>query len=520
MRPLLLIILDGWGMAPAWGGNAISLAKTPVFNKIWREYPHTQIAASGVYVGLTGHERGNSETGHLNLGAGQIVHQDKTVIDKAIENKTFFTNDLLLAACDHVKKNNSRLHLLGLVSDGGVHSHINHLFALLELAQKNNITNVFIHFITDGRDTPQGKALTYLQQLRTHIDKLKTYSKQNQEINIQIATVSGRFYAMDRDHRWKRTQQAYEAMVLGKGQIAESAGQAISQAYRSGKTDEIIEPTVIVKENKPIGLVLENDAIIFFNFRGDRAWQLSAPFVSPEFKEFPRQNFKNLFFVGFTDYRPERITIKYVFSPERPQNPIANVLSSAGKTQLHIAETEKFAHVTYFFNGGRELPFPNEGRILVPSPKVKSYAATPRMSADEITENVIEELNKKHYDFYIINFANPDMVGHTGSLEATIVACEAVDQCLGKILQKSLSLEAINIITADHGNAEQMINPQTGEPDPEHTNNPVPFILVSEKYKQKKLKPIKGKLANVAPTILELIGIEKPEEMNEESLIM
>lgn len=512
-KSIIFIILDGWGYGPAWGGNAIAMADTPNFNNFWKNYPHSILKASGRDVGLPGHERGNSEVGHLNLGSGRIVWQDNTKINKTIENGSFFGNPVLYEAVCHAQKHKSRLHLMGLVSDGNVHSHINHLFALLELCKKYKIEDVFIHAFTDGRDTAPMSATQYIFRLEQKIKKMG-FSK--------IATVSGRYYAMDRDNHWGRTEKAYLALTEGEGEQAASALEAVANAYKKNLSDEFILPTVIMKNGKPLAKIQDNDAVIFFNFRSDRARQITESFIKKDFHRFSRKTvFKHLFFVGFVpfsiEYEQEE-GLKPAFKTENIINVLAEVLSRNNLKQLHLAETEKYAHVTYFFNGGREEPFPGEERLLIPSQYVPTYDLKPEMSAPEIAENLIKEIKERKYDFIVANFANPDMVGHSGNFKAVVKAVETIDKLMGQISKTILEKNAILIITADHGNAEQMVHPTTGEKDTEHTTSPVPFHLISSQGKNFNLRP-DGILADVAPTILKLMGIEQPKEMTGSSLL-
>ncbi len=515
-QKITLLILDGWGDAPAWGGNAISIAQTPNFDHLWRYFPHTTIGASGVSVGLSGHERGNSEVGHLNLGAGLIPLQDSNRINESINDESFFRNPVILETINYAREKKSNLHIMGLVSNGNIHSHINHLFALLEICQKQDFKNVFIHGFTDGRDSNPMAALTFFTQLE---NKLK-------ELGLgKVATVMGRYYAMDRDNHWERTELAYNAMVEGKGNFVKSSLNAISSSYQSGITDEFIKPAVMVDENnKPISIIKDNDSVIFFNFRADRARQIAMSFMSEKMPYFHRLKLNKLFFVGMIPYGYEeelKLNLLSAFKTEKITHPLARVLSENNLNQLHIAETEKYAHVTYFFNGGEEKPFYGEDRVLIASPRVSSYALKPEMSVYEITDQVLIKL--RNYDFMVINFANGDMVGHTGDFKATVRACEAVDICLGKIFKAIIEQDGILIVTADHGNCEEMINIKTGEPDTEHTNNPVPFILVARQFKNianigQFLRP-NGILADISPTILSLINIDKPREMTGRSII-
>lgn len=520
---VLLIILDGWGLSPIEEGNAILQAKTPVLDSLISQFPHSALSASGNEVGLENGEMGNSEVGHLNLGTGRISQQDLPRINNSISDGSFYDNDRLLEACNWVKKNNSKLHLLGLVSNGGIHSHIDHLLALLELAKKQNIKDVVIHMITDGRDCPAKSSESFLEKLNQKI----------KETGVgKIVTVSGRFYAMDRDKNWERIEKAYNAMVLGEGEQAVSAETAIKSAYERGESDENITPTAISNSQFPIS---NNDAIVFFNYRQDRAKQLASALCDPEFKGFKRKKIiKNMFFVSFTNFGHEPSPlVKIAFFADKIQNQLAKIISESKLTQLHIAETEKYAHVTHFFNGGIEKEFAGEKRILIPSPKVATYDKKPEMSAIELTKQLTTYNLQHRPDFTVLNFANPDMVGHTGNLTATIKACETVDKCLGKILLNLCTSTPLNlIIVGDHGNAEQMINPTTKDPDKEHTTNSVPFILVNsdkrlaisdkqmsieEKMTFAATQPT-GVLADVSPTIIDLLGLQKPQEMNGQSL--
>lgn len=515
IQKVILIILDGWGYAPSWGGNAVEAAETLNMDTYWRKYPHITLKAAEEAVGLPIHEPGNSEVGHLNLGSGQIVRQNLPGITQYIKEGSFDKNPILLEAIKNAKTNSSNIHLIGLVSDGGVHSHINHLFALLDLLKSQNIQNVYIHMITDGRDTDPMKALTYLEMLE---DKIK-------EIGIgKVESVTGRYYAMDRDNRWDRIQKAYDILTSGLGPTAESAEKAISLSYRQGQYDEFIIPTLISNSKQEFIPLKDNDSLIFFNYRADRTKELTNAIVSKDFKGFSRRVFlKNIYFASFAYYEQyeEKLPINAVFKPATIINTIAKIISLNKLKQFHIAETEKYAHVTYFFNGGREEPFEKETRQLIPSPKVATYDLKPDMSAIHITEEVLSKF--KNFDFIVVNFANADMVGHTGNLKATIKACETVDECLGRIVPDGLKENYCIIITADHGNAEQMINPNTGEPHTEHTINPVPFVLISENPNFQSPLRQDGEhgtiLSDVAPTILKIMGIKKPVDMTGESLI-
>ena len=504
----MLMILDGFGDNPNKDGNAIKLANTPNIDKLMKKYPNTDIYTSGKYVGLPDGQMGNSEVGHTNIGAGRIVYQELTRITKSIEDGDFFSNQELISAIENCKKNNSKLHILGLVSDGGVHSHIRHLYGLLELAKRRDFEDVYVHCFLDGRDTPPASAEGYI---------IKLQEKMQEKGIGKIASISGRFYSMDRDKRWQRVQKCYDALVKGEGIKANSAVKAIEDSYQKEVFDEFVEPTVICNGEEPIAKIEENDSVIFFNFRPDRAREITRAIVDKEFKEFETKKM-NVYFVCFTNYDETMPNVHIAFKKETLHNTFGEVVSKAGLTQLRIAETEKYAHVTFFFNGGEEKQYPGEDRILVPSPKVETYDQKPEMSAYEVTDKVVEALENDKYDAVILNFANTDMVGHTGSLEAAIKAVEAVDECVGRIVKVIEEKKGNLIITADHGNAEQMIDYKTGEPHTAHTTNPVPIILITDNpsYKLKE----NGKLADLAPTMLELMGLEKPQEMTGESLLI
>ena len=503
----MLMILDGFGDNPNKDGNAIKLAKTPNIDKLMKKYPNTDIYTSGLHVGLPEGQMGNSEVGHTNIGAGRIVYQELTRITKSIEEGDFFTNPEFINAIDNCKKNHSKLHILGLVSDGGVHSHIRHLFGLLEMAKRRDFEDVYVHCFLDGRDTPPASGESYIMKLQ---DKMKEKGLG------KIATISGRFYAMDRDKRWQRVQKCYDALVSGEGIKATSAIKAIEDSYQKEVFDEFVEPTVICNGEKPVAKIEDKDSVIFFNFRPDRAREITRALVDKDFKEFETKPM-DLYYVCFTNYDETMPNVHIAFEKELLKNTFGEVVSNAGLTQLRIAETEKYAHVTFFFNGGEEKQYEGEDRILVPSPKVETYDLKPEMSAYEVTEKVIEALENDKYDVVILNFANTDMVGHTGSLEAAIKAVETVDECVGKIVKVIQKKKGNLLITADHGNAEQMIDYKTGEPHTAHTTNQVPIILITDN-KELKLKE-NGKLADLAPTMLDLMGIKKPKEMTGESLI-
>ncbi len=506
LRPLLLIIMDGWGWREEKEGNAILLAGTPHLDALKEAYPFTLLRASGEAVGLPEGQMGNSEVGHLNIGAGRIVYQDLTRINLAIRDGSFFKNPVLKEAFSRAKETGGKIHLLGLVSDGGVHSHIEHLFALLEFAKREGLCErTFVHAFTDGRDTPPKSGLSYLETLLAKMKELSCGA---------VATVSGRYYAMDRDKRWERTALAYEALVLGRGLTAKDPLAAVREAYARGETDEFIKPTVIVKDGRPVATIDDGDVVIFFNFRADRARQLTRALTDPEFKEFPREKFPKLaYFVCMTLY-DETFSLPVAFPPEHLKNIWGEWVSKAGLFQFRTAETEKYAHVTYFFNGGEEKPFPREERKLIPSPRdVPTYDLKPEMSAYEVTEEVISRIKSGRYQFIVMNYANGDMVGHTGVLPAAIKAVKVVDECVGRVIAawRKYTDGAPAIVTADHGNCELMVDPETGGPFTAHTANPVPFYLVDDRFKGARLK--EGILGDIAPTGLYLMGLEIPAEM-------
>jgi 2,3-bisphosphoglycerate-independent phosphoglycerate mutase len=506
-KPVVLAVIDGWGVAPHWGGNAVTLAKVPFMNKSMQESPTTTLQASGEGVGLPPNERGNSEVGHLNIGAGQVVLQYFPSITKAIQDKTFFANEVMVEAFTRAKKNGKRVHIIGLVSPGGIHSHIDHLYAILEVAKQQQVTDVCIHAITDGRDTPPFVSQEYLSTLNAKLRELGFGA---------ICTVSGRYYSMDRDHRWERVEKSYRAMVEGVGPTAVSAEAAVAAAYRDGYSDEFIPPTVVQGKSNSFQPIMDGDSIIFFNFRGDRAREITQALMKPNFDGFERKKApQDLYFVGFTYYE-EGLPIHVAFRPHNVEQSLASIVADAGLRQLHVAESEKYAHVTYFFNGGSEHPLKGEDRIVIPSPHVPSFDQVPEMSTKQIADTVINNLGR--YDFVILNFACPDMVGHTGNLRAAIKACEAVDTALERISAEVNKLNGVLAITADHGNVEQMVNPKTGEPDTEHSNNPVPFIITGSPVQTFQLKP-GGTLSDVAPTILHIMSLVKPAVMTGSSLL-
>lgn len=510
-KTTVLMILDGFGINEHGAGNAIERANTPVLDGILKKYPAVKGYASGRDVGLPEGQMGNSEVGHLNIGAGRIVYQELTRITKSIEDGDFFENPELLAAVEHCKKNDSALHLYGLLSDGGVHSHNTHLYALLQLAKRNGLEKVFVHLFLDGRDTPPASGADYALQLE---EKMR-------EIGVgKIATVMGRYYAMDRDKRWERVQEAYAAMVLGRGTTATDAVQAIKDSYAAGKTDEFVLPTVIVKEDgMAVGKIDDHDAVIFYNFRPDRAREITRSLCDPDFDGFAREKTPaDLKYICFTEYDVTIPNKEVAFKPQRLTNTLGEYISSLGLKQLRTAETEKYAHVTFFFNGGVEEPNPNEDRWLVPSPKVATYDLQPEMSAAGVTDGLVKALLSKEYDLIIVNYANPDMVGHTGVMDAAVKAIETVDSCLGRVMNALLEVNAQMFICADHGNSDKMIDEVTNQPFTAHTTNPVPFILVN--YTDGVGLKENGKLADIAPTLLEMMGIAKPEEMTGESLLV
>ena len=506
-KPTVLLILDGYGERKEKDGNAIALANTPVMDKLKKEFPYVEGQASGLFVGLPDGQMGNSEVGHMNMGAGRIVYQELTRITKAIEDGDFFENKALKEAVEHCKKENTALHFMGLVSSGGVHSHIGHIYGLLELAKRVGLKKVYLHAFLDGRDTPPDSGKSFLMDVE----------KKMQELGVgEIATISGRYYAMDRDKNYDRVEKAYRAMVDGTGEKASSVEEAIDASYAKKVYDEFVLPTVIEKDGA-VHTVSDGDAMIFFNFRPDRAREICHAFCDDEFNFFNRGPRKKVFFVCFTDYDPTIPNKRVAFEKEEIHNTLGEVVSNLGKNQLRIAETEKYAHVTFFFNGGKEEPYENEDRILVPSPKeVPTYDLKPEMSCYTVTEKLTEAIRSGKYDLVVANFANPDMVGHTGVLSAAIKAIEVVDECMGKVVDAVESMNGNLFILADHGNADIMIDEKTGEPYTAHTTNPVPFILVSEE--KHKLRE-GGCLADVAPTLLELMGIPQPKEMTGKSLL-
>lgn len=517
-RPFVLIIMDGWGINPRKEGNAIALARTPNIDRLAREWPHTAVKTSGAAVGLPEGQMGNSEVGHQNIGAGKRVLQDYTRVSESIRDGSFFSNPALLKAIEHVKKNSSQLHICGLLGNGGVHAHESHLEALLRLAHMHDIERVYIHSFTDGRDTSPTGGIEFMRQLQTRAGEIGGAHA------AKVATVSGRYYAMDRDNRWDRTGMTYFAMTRGEGQHANSAVEAIQQSYDKGITDEFIIPTVIIEDNHPVAVVKSGDALIHYNFRPDRARQLTKAFVMKElppqaegkFNRGPR--IEDLQYVMMTEYE-EGLDAEVAYRADEVEMPLARVISEAGLRQFHTAETEKYAHVTYFINGRRETPFPGEERLLVPSPKVPTYDLQPEMSAAGVTDTAVEHIRSGQYDLVIMNYANADMVGHTGVIEAAIKAVEVVDTGVGRVVEATLAIGGGLLVTADHGNAEKLLEYDTGKPFTAHTTYPVPLYLVVPSLADARLRT-DGILADVSPTILQILAIPQPKDMTGKSLIL
>jgi 2,3-bisphosphoglycerate-independent phosphoglycerate mutase len=506
-KPVALIILDGFGLRDDVTGNAVAQANKPNYDRYWSSYPHTTLTACGEAVGLPEGQMGNSEVGHLNIGAGRIVYQDLTRISKSIREGEFFSNETLRGAVNHAKANGKKLHLYGLLSDGGVHSHIDHLLALLELAKKEGLQDVYVHAFLDGRDVAPDSAKGYIERLQAKIDELGVG---------RIATVQGRYYAMDRDKRWERTEKSYRAMVYGEGPAYADPLQAVVESYEKSVYDEFVMPTVIVGEDgRPVGLVESGDAVVFFNFRPDRAIQLSQVFTNDDFRGFDRgaNHPVGLHFVCLTLFS-ETVGGYVAYEPKNLDNTLGEVLAQNGLKQLRTAETEKYPHVTFFFSGGRDVELPGETRVLINSPKVATYDLKPEMSAYELAESTVREIEADKHDAIILNFANPDMVGHSGMLEPTIKAVEATDECLGKVVEAVLAKGGVCLITADHGNAD-MVFDENGRPHTAHTTNPVPFIVTKPDASLRE----GGILADIAPTMLDLLGLAKPAEMTGSTLI-
>ena len=502
-KKVMLMILDGWGIGNKSKSDVIYNGETPNIDNLLKKYPHSQLITSGEKVGLPDGQMGNSEVGHLNIGAGRVVYQDLVKINKAIEDNTITENKVLVDAFTYAKKNNKKVHFLGLLSDGGVHSSNKHLYKLCDVANDYGLTNVFIHAFTDGRDTDPKSGLGFITELQNHL----------QTSTGKIASVTGRYYAMDRDKRWERIKEAYDALVLGKGFQTTNALDAVNQSYSNGVTDEFIKPIVVVENNKPIGLIEDNDVIIFINFRNDRAKEITIALTQKDFPEYKMQT-KPLYYCTMTPYDATFKGLHILFDKDNVRNTIGEVLANAGKKQIRIAETEKYAHVTFFFSGGREKEFENEKRILIPSPKVATYDLQPEMSAFKVKDAIVEELKKQETDFVCLNFANGDMVGHTGIYDAILKAISTVDTCVGEIVETGTKNDYELIIIADHGNADYAVNPD-GSPNTAHSLNPVPCILVSDRFE----KINDGILADVAPTILKLMGMDIPSEMTGKSLV-
>ena len=508
-KPTVLMILDGYGLNENQEGNAVYEAKTPVMDSLMKNYPFVKGLASGMAVGLPNGQMGNSEVGHLNMGAGRIVYQELTRITKEIQDGTFFTNKSLMAAIDNCKMKDSALHIYGLLSDGGVHSHITHLYGLLELAKRNGLEKVYIHCFLDGRDTPPKSGIDYIRALQNKM----------RELNIgEIASVHGRYYAMDRDSNYDRVKLSYVALTKGEGLKAANAEEAVLSSYGRDETDEFVKPTVIVNGGVPVGTINDDDSIIFFNFRPDRAREITHAFCDDDFRSFKREKKLDIVYVCFSDYDPLIENKLVAFEKIAVTNTFGEWLAANGMKQARIAETEKYAHVTFFFNGGVEEPNEGEDRILVKSPKVATYDLKPEMSAYEVCDNLIKAIKSDKYDVIIINFANPDMVGHTGVEEAAIKAVEAVDECVGKAVAAIKEVDGVMFICADHGNAEQLIDYNDGTPFTAHTTNPVPFLLVN--YDPDYTLREGGCLADIVPTLIQVMGKEQPKEMTGKSLLI
>ena len=509
-KPAVLLIMDGYGLNERKDHNAVYEAKTPVMDKLMKEYPYVKGYASGLAVGLPDGQMGNSEVGHMNMGAGRIIYQELTRITKSIEDGDFFSNEALMSAVENCKKNDSALHLFGLVSDGGVHSHNSHIYGLLELAKKEGLTKVYVHCFLDGRDTPPASGKDFVAELEA---KMK-------EIGVgEVASVAGRYYAMDRDNNYDRVEKAYRCMTEGLGNEAAGAVEGIQASYDQDVTDEFVVPFAVKKDGKPVALISDGDSIVFFNFRPDRAREITHCFCDDEFDKFDRGARKNVAFVCFTEYDPLIPNKEIAFKKQEVNNTFGEWLAAHNMKQARIAETEKYAHVTFFFNGGVEKPNEGEDRVLVNSPKdVPTYDLKPQMSAPEVCDKLCEAIRSEKYDVIVINFANPDMVGHTGVEEAAIKAVETVDECVGKAVEALKEVDGVMFICADHGNAEQLVDYETGEPYTAHTTNPVPFILVN--YDPEYTLKENGKLCDIVPTLIECMGYEKPVEMTGESLLV
>ncbi|MDA3847196.1 MAG: 2,3-bisphosphoglycerate-independent phosphoglycerate mutase [Vallitaleaceae bacterium] len=509
-KPTVLMILDGLGLNDKTEGNAVKLGNTPVIDGLMKDYPYVKGYASGLDVGLPDGQMGNSEVGHLNIGAGRIVYQELTRISKAIVDGDFFDNEAFLTGINNCKTNNTALHLFGLLSDGGVHSHNTHLYALLELAKKHDCKEVYVHCFLDGRDTPPRSGKDFVAELQSKMD----------EIGVgKIATVMGRYYAMDRDNRWERVQLAYDAMVLGEGEKASSGVDGVAQSYAHDVNDEFVLPTVVMEDGKPVGMIKEKDTVIFFNFRPDRARQISRAFCIEDFDHFKRaKGFIPLTFVCFNEYDITIPNTVIAYTKTRLSDTLGEYISGKGLTQLRLAETEKYAHVTFFFNGGVEKPNKGEERILIPSPKVATYDLQPEMSAFEVKDELVKAIKGQNYDLIVVNFANPDMVGHTGIISAAIKAVETVDTCVGEAIKALLEVDGQLFLCADHGNSEQLVDYETHQPFTAHTINPVPFVLVNAGDSVSLREG--GVLADIAPTLLDLMAIDMPPAMTGKSLLI
>jgi len=506
--PVALIVIDGWGYSAAREGNAIALAQTPFYDELAEKYPHTLLEAHGSRVGLPAGVMGNSEVGHLNIGSGRVIRMDVSLVDHEIETGAFFRNKVLTDAMESARSRDKALHLMGLLSDGQVHSSLTHLYALLKMAKDHGLERVYIHCFLDGRDTPPSSATTYVAALQRKILEIGCG---------EIATITGRYYAMDRDKRWERTQRAYDLLTKAIGEHANAPVAAIKQSYERGITDEFVEPIAIVRKDlSPVATIKDDDSVIFFNFRPDRARQLTRALAVPGFNEFQISDRPRVEFVCFTMY-DNTFDLPVAFPPRQHRNVLAEVWGNVKVRNYRLAETEKYAHVTYFFNGGVEKEYPCESRLLVPSPKIATYDLQPEMSAFKVTDKVLRGVDEGETDVFVINFANPDMVGHTGKLDKTIEACQYVDTCLGWITKRIREARGITLITADHGNAEQMIDPITGSPHTAHTTNPVPFHLIDEESIGVQLRS-GGALEDVAPTLLGLLGLDKSSEMTGKDL--
>lgn len=504
-RPTMLIILDGYGLGDDYPGNAVRLSNTPNIDRLMKEYPNTTLEASGLSVGLPEGQMGNSEVGHLNIGSGRVIYQELTKISKQIEDKEFFKKKEFLDAIENARQKNKTIHLMGLVSSGGVHSHSSHLYALLELMKMNDFDDVYVHAILDGRDVPPTSGKDDIKELLNNMERIGVG---------KLATIAGRYYTMDRDKRWDRTKIAYNAMVLGEGKQTIDPIESIEKSYNDGVTDEFFLPTVVMENETPVATIEDDDSIIFFNFRPDRARQITRAFVDDEFEGFERTKRVHTHYVTMTQYDKTIKNVEIAYKNTPPKNTLGEYISDLGLNQLRAAETEKYAHVTFFFNGGIEQPYKNEDRVLIQSPKVATYDLKPEMSAEKLKDEILNRLNMDKYDLIILNFANPDMVGHTGSIPATIKAIETVDKCLGEIVDLLIEKGGKALVTSDHGNAERLTNEVDGSTITAHTSNKVPLIYVGGEDRLKE-----GILADLAPTILDIMNLDKPEEMTGKSLI-